>query len=111
MRVLIVSSEHVETVIDQIKSIDETKCCNFEEHDENTVNNKHAIGEIIELLLSNEGSAELSEEVMQLVQENYGDEIIKLKDDIMNKLAKLNESEWFKEIYLHEEINGVLLIY
>lgn len=111
MRVLIVSSDHVASIIGQIDKVEENRCCNFDEHDQSDTKNKYAIGQIIEMLLSDEGSSELSEDTLADIKENYGEEIIKLKDDIMNKLSKLNESEWFNEIYLHEEINSVLLIY
>lgn len=99
MKVMIFSSIHAANVISRIQGL------------ENLTGEKIElrVSDIMQFLIQHADEEEHPERA-EIFRE-YGEEIIALKNDLMNKLARLEEIEWFKEIYLYSECGMVVMTF
>ena len=99
MKVMIFNSEHASNILGRIQKV--------EEMTGNKIELK--IGDVIETLIHNAEEEDYPERAAILTQ--YGEEIIALKNDLMNKLTRLEELGWFKEIYLYSDDGMVVMTF
>lgn len=99
MKVMIFNSIHAANVFSRIQGI------------ENITGEKVElrVSEIMQYLIQQADEEE--DPVRAEIFREYGEEIIALKNDLMNKLARLEEMDWFKEIYLYSECGMVVMTF
>lgn len=64
----------------------------------------YAIGDLVEKSTCDSDCISKDDEI------RYGPELEQLVEDIMNSFTKLDHYDWFKEIYLVPESNGMILV-
>lgn len=98
MNVIIINSVHCENITKRISAIDRML------GDDNPSIDLR-IGELVEKIVTDPEDGIGADALLR-----YGPELHSLVEDIMNKLAKTDCQEWFKDVYLVPNSGGMVLV-
>lgn len=98
MNVIIINSIHCENITNRVSAIDKML------GDDNPSIDLR-IGELVEKIVSDPEEGADADALLR-----YGPDLYSLVEDIMNKLAKANHTEWFKDVYLVPNSGGMVLV-
>lgn len=98
MNVIIIKSVHCVNITSRISTIDKML-------GDDSPSIDLRIGELVEKIVS-DPEADVGADALL----RYGPELHCLVEDIMNKLAKADCQEWFKDVYLVPDSGGMVLV-